>query len=226
MSTAHAATGRSRPDATVVDTTRLVGSYLSLTFDDGPHPVHTPRLLKVLREHGVTAVFCLWGEHALAHPEIVRAIAADGHLLGNHGMRHDDMSSWPSASGPTWRPPALPCAPMPRRGDPLLPCTVRQLGVLAGGRPEPGHGAARLAAGRRGLELLGVPELERRVEEGLTPGAVVLLHDGGGDRGSTVDAVALLLPRLAARGWRFTLPARGIGSCFPAWRSRLGGEAP
>lgn len=228
MSTAHAATGRSRPDAAVVDTTRLVGSYLSLTFDDGPHPVHTPRLLEVLRRHGVTAVFCLWGEHALAHPEIVRAIAADGHLLGNHGMRHDDMSDWPaervradleatSAAVRAAAPDvAIPYFRAPYGSWGCSPEVARSLGMVPLGW--------RLAVGD--WEPPGVPELVRRVEEGLTPGAVVLLHDGGGDRGSTVDAVALLLPRLAARGWRFTLPARGIGSCFPAWRSRPAGDAP
>jgi peptidoglycan/xylan/chitin deacetylase (PgdA/CDA1 family) len=51
-------------------------------------------------------------------------------------------------------------------------------------------------------------ELERRLAEGVTPGAVVLLHDGGGDRGPTVEAVDRIIPRLRAEGWHFDLPAR------------------
>jgi hypothetical protein len=46
----------------------------------------------------------------------------------------------------------------------------------------------------------------RRLEEGITPGAVVLLHDGGGDRSQTVEAVALVVPELREQGWHFALP--------------------
>lgn len=59
-----------------------------LTFDDGPHAKHTPRLLDVLREHGVPATFFLVGEQAAAHPHLVRRIAADGHTIGNHTYTH------------------------------------------------------------------------------------------------------------------------------------------
>jgi peptidoglycan/xylan/chitin deacetylase (PgdA/CDA1 family) len=208
-----------------VDTTRPVGSYLSLTFGDGPHPVHTPRLLAVLREHGVTAVFCLWGEHALAHPGIVRAIVADGHLLGNHGMRHDDMSDW-SAERIRADLEAATDAVRAAVPDALIPYFRTPYGSW-GRTPEVARSLGMVPLGWRlaveDWEPPGAVELVRRVEEGLTPGAVVLLHDGGGDRGQTVDAVEALLPRLAARGGRFTVPARGAGSCFPAWRSRPGG---
>ena len=68
---------------------------VALTFDDGPNPVDTPRLLEVLRRHEVRAVFFLLGQFALKYPDIVQAIAADGHRLGNHGMHHDDLTDWP-----------------------------------------------------------------------------------------------------------------------------------
>ena len=53
----------------------------------------------------------------------------------------------------------------------------------------------------------GTDELVRRLMEGITPGAVVLLHDGGGDRSQTVEAVDRIIPLLRAQGYRFTLPA-------------------
>lgn len=59
-----------------------------LTFDDGPDPEHTPRLLEVLREHGVEATFFLVGEQAAAHPRLVRQIALEGHAIGNHTYTH------------------------------------------------------------------------------------------------------------------------------------------
>ena len=61
-----------------------------LTFDDGPHPEHTPRLLDVLREHDARATFFVVGERAERHPDIVRRIAAEGHALGHHSFSHGD----------------------------------------------------------------------------------------------------------------------------------------
>ncbi len=61
-----------------------------LTFDDGPDPFVTPRLLDVLREHGVRATFFVIGEKVARHPEIVRRIAAEGHCVGGHSFHHGD----------------------------------------------------------------------------------------------------------------------------------------
>jgi peptidoglycan/xylan/chitin deacetylase (PgdA/CDA1 family) len=208
--TAEGPAGRLGRTAAVVESTRQVGSYLALTFDDGPDPVHTPHLLSVLREHGVTAVFCLWGAHALAHPEIVREIVADGHTLGNHGMHHDDMADWPAdrvradleATTAAIRA-AVPDAPIPYFRAPF---------GSWGGTPEVARTLGMVPLGWRvsveDWEPPGTAELVRRVESRLTPGAVLLLHDAGGDRSQTVEAVACLLPRLTARGWHFTGPAR------------------
>ena len=61
---------------------------VALTFDDGPDPVNTPRLLDLLRRHRVTATFCLVGHRARDHKDIVRRIVADGHTLCNHSWQH------------------------------------------------------------------------------------------------------------------------------------------
>ena len=82
------------PTAEIVDSTRPGGRTVALTFDDGPDPQNTPKLLAVLRRHHVRAVFCLWGEHVRQHPALVRRIVAEGHLLCNHSMNHDDLSTW------------------------------------------------------------------------------------------------------------------------------------
>src|SRR5690349_23753069 len=80
------------PTAAVVDTARGHGSVVSLTFDDGPNPADTLSLLEVLRRRRVQAVFCLVGDQVRARPEVVRRIAAHGHLLCNHSLHHDDLS--------------------------------------------------------------------------------------------------------------------------------------
>ncbi|GGO13055.1 chitooligosaccharide deacetylase NodB [Microbispora rosea subsp. aerata] len=184
---------------------------MSFTFDDGPNPPDTLRLLGVLRRHRVEAVFCLWGDHVRRHPEVVRRIAADGHTLCNHGMHHDDMASWPAeriradllktsaairAAVPGARIPYFR-APYGRWGQ--TPAVAADLGMRALGW--------RLAVGD--WESPGTAELIRRLREGITPGAVVLMHDGGGDRSQTVDAVDAIIPVLRSEGWRLSLPARG-----------------
>nr|WP_202797630.1 MULTISPECIES: chitooligosaccharide deacetylase NodB [Protofrankia] len=63
-----------------------------LTFDDEPNPFCTPQVLDVLAEHRVVATFCVIGEYAAKHPELIRRIATEGHGLANHTMTHRDLS--------------------------------------------------------------------------------------------------------------------------------------
>jgi peptidoglycan/xylan/chitin deacetylase (PgdA/CDA1 family) len=66
---------------------------ISLTFDDGPHPEHTPRLLDLLHELNVKATFFVIGREAIRHPNIVRRIVDEGHTLANHTWSHTDLRS-------------------------------------------------------------------------------------------------------------------------------------
>jgi peptidoglycan/xylan/chitin deacetylase (PgdA/CDA1 family) len=69
---------------------------LALTFDDGPNPVWTPRLLDLLSRRGVRATFFLVGSRAQAEPDLVRQIAAAGHLIGNHSWTHLNLALAPA----------------------------------------------------------------------------------------------------------------------------------
>lgn len=68
------------------------GHKLALTFDDGPRPFYTDRILKILRDHDVKATFFMVGEMAAAYPDLVRAIVADGHEIGNHSYSHPNLA--------------------------------------------------------------------------------------------------------------------------------------
>jgi peptidoglycan/xylan/chitin deacetylase (PgdA/CDA1 family) len=70
---------------------------LALTFDDGPNPVWTPRLLDLLARRGVRASFFLVGSRAQAEPALVRQIVASGHLIGNHSWSHLNLALAPSS---------------------------------------------------------------------------------------------------------------------------------
>lgn len=64
---------------------------VALTFDDGPDPLTTPSLLRMLEKQGVTATFFVVGEKAAAHPELINNIIQEGHQLGNHSFRHSSL---------------------------------------------------------------------------------------------------------------------------------------
>jgi len=68
------------------------GPYIAITFDDGPHPVLTPKLLDMLKARGIKATFFLIGENAAEYPDIVKRIAAEGHELGNHSWSHPQLT--------------------------------------------------------------------------------------------------------------------------------------
>jgi peptidoglycan/xylan/chitin deacetylase (PgdA/CDA1 family) len=69
---------------------RRVDDGVALTFDDGPDPRWTPVVLDLLRQHHARATFCVVGQHVAEHPELVRRIAAEGHVLCNHTWTHDE----------------------------------------------------------------------------------------------------------------------------------------
>lgn len=66
---------------------------IALTFDDGPHPYYTEQLLDGLKERGVHATFFVTGEHAEMHPEVIKRMQEEGHLIGNHTFSHIQLRS-------------------------------------------------------------------------------------------------------------------------------------
>jgi peptidoglycan/xylan/chitin deacetylase (PgdA/CDA1 family) len=73
-------------------------NQIALTFDDGPNPAWTPRLLDILAEHRVHATFFMVGKFVKAEPELARRVAEGGHLIGNHTWSHPDLSRTRSAN--------------------------------------------------------------------------------------------------------------------------------
>jgi peptidoglycan/xylan/chitin deacetylase (PgdA/CDA1 family) len=182
---------------------------VALTFDDGPHPETTRRVLAILREHGVTATFFVLGEKARAHPDVVREIVQAGHGLGVHGHVHDRLYSLRSA--------ARVSADLERARAMLRQVASVEATLF---RPPVGfvsHSVA-LAAERAGVTLVGfsarmrdgAPRAEpqavlARARRALANGAVLVLHDAA-ERGEHVPASIAVLGELcrelARRGLR------------------------
>ncbi|WP_240157350.1 polysaccharide deacetylase family protein [Pseudonocardia broussonetiae] len=182
--------------------TPAVARTVALTFDDGPDPRWTPQVLDLLARHHAVATFCLLGENAARHPELVRAIVDAGMRLCDHSRSHV----------------IDPAAP----GDGLAHAELVDLAGTEvpwfrapGGAWSPALQAAAGAAGMRPLGWSvdsrdwtrpGVDAIVAQVQRGIHPGAVVLLHDGGGHRDQTVAALEQLLPWLEAQCWTTGFP--------------------
>jgi peptidoglycan/xylan/chitin deacetylase (PgdA/CDA1 family) len=182
---------------------------IALTFDDGPDPVWTPRVLRLLAKAHVHATFCVVGREVAKHPELVRAIVRGGHTLCNHTWHHDEQLSR--------RTPAVLRAELARtqaavrRAAGVTPLLFR----APGGAWSP---AVEREARRQGMVPLkwsvdprdwtrpGAREVAVHVLGRMRPGSIVLLHDGGGERSQTIKAVAFLLIRLSRQGWSFEVP--------------------
>ncbi|WP_299039568.1 polysaccharide deacetylase family protein [uncultured Pseudokineococcus sp.] len=209
---AHAASADPGVTATpeVVTTTGVAGRTIAITVDDGPDPRATPQLLEVLAENDARAVLCLWGDHVRQHPELVRQAVAGGHQLCGHTQTHPDLG--------TWSP--MRASVEIRRGVRSIERAVPGAEVTWFRAPYGSWGASTDVAADLDLQPLGwqatiedwVPPgsdvLLQRLKDATAPGAVVLVHDGGGDRTQTVEALAQWLPWLREQGYEVVLPVR------------------
>jgi peptidoglycan-N-acetylglucosamine deacetylase len=177
---------------------------VALTFDDGPSPVYTPEILSVLTADHAPASFQIIGEEGAQYPGILRREAADGMELVNRTWTHVDLVTLPA---PRW-------GSQVDNTDALLESvTGHPVRCL---RPPHDEVDATVVAelGQRGLAELnwdidpsdylqpGASVIAERVLSALRPGAVVLLHDGGGDRSQTVAALPSIIAGIHAAGYR------------------------
>jgi peptidoglycan/xylan/chitin deacetylase (PgdA/CDA1 family) len=207
---------------------------VALTFDDGPDPELTPRILEILAASNATATFNLVGWNATRHPELVRAVIAAGHELGNHTWTHLDLARQP-ASQTRWE----------------LQNGCQAIQAVAGVRPRwfrPPRGELNGAAVRVAAEL-GQDVLLWSVDRGpggvatpaavadhlaraVGPGDVIGLHDGIGRGAFDPDgrlawrlrarrlvelaALPVALRRLQARGIRLISASALVEAIGPA----------
>ncbi|MCH7229566.1 polysaccharide deacetylase family protein [Glycomyces sp. L485] len=188
------------------------GDTIFLTFDDGPGGSNTDRILEVLDDNDAQATFFAIGENMQNDPLRTRQVLANGHAMGNHTWSHPDLTELTrlevdqeiysaaalltafGAEAPCFRPPygATNAEVDEAIADAGLKKQMWNVDTRDWSRP--------------GVDAI-VDELL-----GATPGDVVLMHDGGGNRSQTVEALEIALPKLAEKGYDFGITPK----CTPA----------
>ncbi|KPI12118.1 polysaccharide deacetylase, partial [Actinobacteria bacterium OK074] len=186
------------------------GRTMVLSFDDGPDPRYTPKILSTLREYDVRAMFFVCGEMAVDNKDLLAEMADDGHVVGNH----------------TWSHPLLT-----RMSRSAIRSEMERTSAVIknayGEAPQwfrAPYGAWNRAAFQLGADMgmepmawtvdtedwmtPGTGTIVGRVERGAAPGVVVLSHDAGGDRSQSVRALRDYLPQLLDSGYHITVPRR------------------
>lgn len=182
---------------------------VALTFDDGPDPKWTPQILDILKAYNVKAAFFLVGAHAEEYPGLVRRIVEEGHEIGNHTYYHPNLAlCWPEhirlelnatqllletitgRSTTLFRPPYA-ADTSPSKITELTPLQLAQdlgyLVVLENIDPQDWA--------RPGADII-----LQRIKQQRRDGSIILLHDAGGDREQTVEALPHILDYLKTRG--------------------------
>ena len=182
---------------------------VALTFDDGPDPKWTPKILDILKEKNVPATFFLLGQQAENYPGVVRRIVSEGHEFGSHTYTHvnlalcDDerirvelnatqrlLQTITGRSTTLFRPP-YEADSRPNQLSEIIPLLVAQdldyMTVMESIDPED-------------WDRPGADVIFQRVKQQRHSGSVILLHDAGGDRSQTVEALPKIIDYLRARG--------------------------
>lgn len=180
---------------------------IALTFDDGPSSQWTPQVLDVLARNDVVATFCVVGDQVSGNEQVLRRIHAEGHVLCNHTMSHD--YGLPTRQAERIRSEISATAD-------LITAVVPDAELFAfrapGGRFDPDVVQTAAALGLDSWAWSIDPQdwnttdsdsIVTATLDRVAPDAVVLLHDGGGDRSATVAALEEIIPVLRSVGYEF-----------------------
>ncbi|MER5949176.1 glycosyltransferase [Streptomyces sp. NPDC001904] len=185
---------------------------LVLTFDDGPDPEWTPKVLDVLKKHDAHAVFFVTGTMASRYPELVQRMVAEGHEVGLHTFNHPDLS-YQSTKRIDWE---LSTNQLALEGAAGVRTSLFRppYSSFADAMDDKSWPVTKYIGSRGYLTVVnntdsedwkrpGVDEIIRRATPHGGKGAIVLMHDSGGDRSQTVAALDRFLPGLQHEGYTF-----------------------
>ena len=181
---------------------------IALTFDDGPWPNTTAKVLDILKKNRIKSTFFVVGQNVKNYPDLTKQIVADGHIIANHTWHHwyHQMNAQAAAYE------------VANTGDIIYQTTGVRTSLF---RPPGGimnNGVAAFAKNNKYAVIMwsadsmdysrpAVPRLMNNIFREAKPGGIVLMHDGGGDRSHTVKALPEIISRFRKQGYEFvTVP--------------------
>jgi cellulose synthase/poly-beta-1,6-N-acetylglucosamine synthase-like glycosyltransferase/peptidoglycan/xylan/chitin deacetylase (PgdA/CDA1 family) len=207
-----------------VTTRRMPAKTIALTFDDGPDPHWTPQILDVLARYHAHATFFQIGSKVDEHPELTRRVVAEGNEVGSHTFTHAQLATTPAwrrsieftltgnaIAAATGHIPVLVRPPYSSTPDAVTGADFTALRQAAAA----GHLIVLADRDTDDWRRPGVDAIVAAAQPAKGRGAVVMMHDSGGDRGQTVAALRKLIPRLQAQGYHFTTVSQGLGLSGP-----------
>ena len=181
----------------------VAGKFIAITFDDGPHPQNTPRLLDMLAKRNIKATFYVIGRSVDLHPGVLRRTVAEGHEIGNHSHTHRLLSKLGDTEV---RQEMQRCEDAIGRAAGIRPRTMRPPygGLLQNQRTlihdEFGYPTILWSVDPLDWKRPGPSVVASRIISGTTAGGIVLAHDL---HSQTVDAMPATLDGLLKRGFKF-----------------------
>jgi len=184
--------------------------YVALTFDDGPSPEYTPKVLAILKKEGIHATFCLIGRQVKKYPELVQQIVADGHKIADHSMNHDLCLQ--KRSDKKIKQEIIDTKTLI---ESIVPGTPVDYFRAPGGNFDRhmkemvdswGMQSLGWSVDTKDWQRPGVDQILATIQAQLKPGGVILMHDAGGDRSETVEALEKVIPQLREEGYKFVFP--------------------
>jgi peptidoglycan/xylan/chitin deacetylase (PgdA/CDA1 family) len=182
---------------------RSTDPYIAMTFDDGPHPRNTPRLLDMLRQRNIKATFYVIGENVKRYPDITRRIVVEGHEIGNHTYTHGNLTKMSdsgvrSEMSRTRSEIVNATGVQPRTMRPPYGALRTKQRVMI--QKEYGYPTIMWSVDPRDWQRPGVSVVRDRILTNTKPGSIVLAHDL---HAPTVDAMPQTLDGLLAKGYQF-----------------------
>lgn len=186
------------------------GKPIALTFDDGPWPNTTSQVLNVLKKYNIKATFFVVGKQVQKYPQLAKQIVASGHAIGNHSWSHQ-YHQYSSAAA---------SSEIDRTAELVLKFTGIKTTLF---RPPAGiltNGLAAYAHQKKYAVIMWSDDsrdwqhphtapqgVVNTVLKEAKPGGIILLHDGGGDRSTTIQALPQIITQLKKSGYNFvTVP--------------------
>ncbi len=178
---------------------------VALTFDDGPHPIKTRKVLDVLKKHDVKATFFIIGENAQKNPEIVQEIAAMGHEIGNHTFDHKSVYKLPEKT----------LVESVKKCENIIKQITGQKTVLF--RPPEGFMNDGIASAmqKQGYDVIlwrvdtydwkgrSAIDIYKTVTQNVKCGDIILMHDYIWRKSNTAEALDLIIDELKKQGYEF-----------------------